>query len=360
MEEIILNTANQISEPHELRPDLYVQFIRYIDRGERTTQTYINNLRQFAAWLAMEGITRPTRQDLISYRKYLEAEHAAISYDPATGWAYRADRRGNRYTIKCRATTTAAYMRTICQFFRWTAAAGIYPNIAENIHAPKIRSDRHKKDALAPADVRAIEKTIDARISAAETPQEAEQAKRLRAIYLLAVTAGLRTIEISRASVKDLEARNGSAWLFIWGKGHSEPDTRKALAKEVYAAIRDYLDTRGSYTATSPLFVATGNRSGGKRLASTTISTMLKRAMQEAGYDSERLTAHSLRHTAGTNVQGLTGDLYATQKYMRHSNPQTTEIYLHVETDQQDAEIAQRLYDLYHHEGINAGSRRKR
>ena len=338
----------QMQDLPELRPDAYAAFIRYIDRGERTTRAYLNNLRQFVAWLNYKGITRPTRQDIILYRQYLEEEHAAIAYDAATGWSYRTDRTGNRYKIRCGATTTAAYLRSISQFFRWTAAEGIYPNIAENVHAPKIRSGRHKKDALAPADVLAIERKIREQITAATTRQEEEQAKRLLAIFLLAVTAGLRTIEISRANVKDLEARNGAAWLYIWGKGHAEPDQKKPLAKEVYNAILDYLDARGSRTPASPLFVATGNRSGGQRLASTTISTMLKRAMQAAGYDSERLTAHSLRHTAGTNVQGLTRDLYATQRYMRHQDPRTTEIYLHGDTDQQDAEIAQSLYDLYH------------
>lgn len=343
----------------DLRPDLYGEFIRYIDRGEKTTRTYLNNLRQFAAWLQMEGITRPTRADIIAYRNFLEHEHAAISYQ-AAGWTYRTDKNGNRYTISCSPATTAQYLRSVCQFFKWTAAAGVYPNIAENVHAPKLRHDHHKKDALQPQDVYAIEQNILREIDTADTPLKREQAERLHAIYLLAVTAGLRTVEISRANVKDLDARNGEAWLFIWGKGHAEPDTKKPIAREVYAAIRKYLQTRQGWTGSSPLFAATGNRSGGKRLASTTISTMLKRAMQGAGYDSERLTAHSLRHTAGTNVQNLTGDLYATQKYMRHSNPATTEIYLHTNTEKQDAEIAQRLYNLYHSEAINAGEGRKR
>ena len=70
--------------------------------------------------------------------------------------------------------------------------------------------------------------------------------------------------------------------------------------------------------------------------------------MQEAGYNSERLTAHSLRHTAGTAVQEMTGDIYATQKYMRHSNPATTEIYLHTNTEMQEAGIASNLYAYYH------------
>ena len=45
-------------------------------------------------------------------------------------------------------------------------------------------------------------------------------------MYLLAVNAGLRTVELSRANVKDLEVKAGSAYLYIWGKGHSEADQK--------------------------------------------------------------------------------------------------------------------------------------
>lgn len=79
--------------------------------------------------------------------------------------------------------------------------------------------------------------------------------------------------------------------------------------------------------------------------------------MQQAGFDSERITAHSLRHTAGTAVQELTGDIYTTQKYMRHSNPATTEIYLHNDTERQEATIAQQLYNLYHGATADTGER---
>lgn len=364
MEALAIRNAAAIRDAGELKPSFFDDFIRFIDRPGRTEKTYITNLRQFAAWLAYRAITRPARQDVIEYRDYLGKEHDAIKLDPdsAEGWSYRRDGRGQRYTVACTPNTVAQYLRSVCAFFRWTAASGLYPNIADNIHAPKIRHDVHKKDALTAADVLTIEKDIAAKAeaktaeaagaakdTAGRVQRSTEQGKRLTAIYGLAVTAGLRTVELSRANVRDLEYKDGQAYLWIHGKGHTEADQKKPLAREVYAAIRDYLDTRQDRpTGKSPLFVATGNRSGGKRLAETTISTMLKRAMQGAGFDSDRLTAHSLRHTAGTNVMELTGDLYQTQAYMRHANPGTTEIYLHNDTARQEAETAQRLYDFYH------------
>lgn len=354
----------------DLRPALFDSFIAYIDRGEKTTRTYITNLRQFAAYLAYREITRPQRQDIILYRQYLTAEHDAIQYDPATGWTYRTDAAGRRYRITCKPATVKQYLQSVRQFFSWTAANGYYPNIAANIHAPKVRQDFHKKDALTAADVLTIEKSIEttagasieaaagaAKDTAGRISRATEQGKRLFAIYTLAVNAGLRTVEISRANVRDLEVKNGHATLYVWGKGHTEADARKPLAPEVYAAIRDYLDSRSDRpTASSPLFVSTGNRSGGQRIAPTTISKMLKKAMQVAGYDSDRITAHTLRHTAGTNVQEITGNLYITQKYMRHASPATTEIYLHNDTERQEAQTAQDLYNLYH--GITAADSR--
>lgn len=345
-------------------PGLLEQYLSFIDRGKKTTQTYITNLRQFAAWIRYANVTSPTRQDIILYREYLSTEHAAIKLDAdsGNGWSFRTDASGNKIIIACKPNTVKQYLQSVCHFFKWAASEGLYPNIADNIHAPKVSQDNHRKEALTAADVLAIERTIAT--TAAENTAKAstykkdtagrieratEQGRRINAIYLLAVNCGLRTIEISRANLKDIETKNGVSYLYVWGKGHSEADTKKTLAPEVKAAIDEYLKCRsGARNKNSPLFTGTGNRSRGQRLAPSTISTMLKRAMQQAGYDSERITAHSLRHTAGTNVQELTGNLYLTQHYMRHANPATTEIYLHNDTERAEAEIAQRLYDHYH------------
>lgn len=343
---------------------LFASYIAFIDRSEKTAQTYTKNLRQFCAWLHYRGIQAPAREDIIAYRDYLLSEHEAIAFDPVTGWRHRPSSTGGPAITSCKPNTVAQYLRTVNAFFTWTAQSGLYPNIAAGIHAPKIRHDTHRKEALTPADVLRIERSIEAtaaaqsaaareagKDTAGRIQRSTAQGKRLKALYLLAVNCGLRTVEISRANIKDVETKGGQAWLYIWGKGHSEPDTRKPLAPEVKAALDDYLNTRtDNPTGSSPLFVSTGNRSGGQRIAATTISTMLKRAMQAAGYDSERITAHSLRHTAGTNIMELTGDLFITQKYMRHSNPATTEIYLHNQTEGREAEIAQQLYNLYHRE----------
>lgn len=353
-----------IAPAQDIGQQLFASFIAYIDRNEKTARTYCTNLRQFMAWMRFADVRRPARQDIIHYREWLTVEHDAIELaeDSPQGWNYRTDRSGNRLMIACKPNTVKQYLQSVKQFFSWTAANGLYPNIAANVHAPKI-AETHRKDSLTAAEVQTIERAISlkaeqkraaaahaAKDAAGKMQRSTEQGARLYAMYLLAVNAGLRTIEISRANVKDIETKGGQAWLYVWGKGRTEADKKKAICQEVYAAIKQYLATRtDNPNGNSPLFVSTGNRSHGRRIAATTISKMLKDALRQAGYDSERLTAHSLRHTAGQAVMQITGDnIYKTQLYMRHSNPKTTEIYLDNNNAAQDAEIANLLYQHYH------------
>ena len=363
---VAVYNRQEMETARELNTSLFNEFICWVDRGEATTRAYVINLRQFAAWLKFAEIARPVRQDIISYRQWLSTEHEAIQLAPdtATGFTYRTDRNGNAITVTCKPNTVKGYLRSVCAFFKWTAANNYYPDIAANIHAPKVDNTAHKKDHFTPAQVLSIETRIAqkaqevteaaanaAKDKAGKIRRSTEQGARLFAMYELAVNAGLRTIELSRANVKDIQVKDGRATLLVWGKGRTEPDQKIALAPEVYAAITNYLKLRADKpTGNAPLFVSTGNRSKGQRIASTTISRMLKAAMVDAGYNSERLTAHSLRHSAGTAMQSITGDLLETQKYMRHADPKTTEIYIHAGEGEEikAAGLAQQLYNLYH------------
>ena len=309
----------QISEGATFSGDLFSRFIDYTDRKDTTTKGYISCIRQFANWMRENGITQPRREDVKAYRDHLEESNLA------TG-------------------TQAQYLRAVKHFFKWTAAEGLFPNVADNIHGAKIRHDIHKKDALQREDVAAIAATID---------RTTENGKRLYAMFLLCVICGLRTIEINRADVGDMKTLGGTVYLYLQGKGHDDKDAPVLLIPEVKAAIDDYLNCReAKATARSPLFTSTSNRSKGERIATTTISTMLKEMLIKAGYDSDRLTAHSLRHTSGTGAHKAGIDLYGVQHLMRHCDPATSEIYIH-DDDHQAAEEKGRqgIYDYYFKDG---------
>ena len=363
-------TTGDMIQGATFSPSYFGAFIDWIDRTENTAKSYVNHLRQFWAWTLYREILQPIREDIIAFREWLLSEHEAITIDKAGKWTYRKDRAtGKPFVLACTPTTTAQYIRSIKQFFRWTSAAGLYPDIAENIRPPKVSYTMHRRDALTVEQVKAVESSIkessrqgiisaeqEKKDTKGRTHRKTEQGARLLAMYQLAVINGLRTVELSRARVKDFEERGGRYYLYIQGKGHSEADERKPLAPEVADAIKEYLHIRAkgfSLNGNSPLFVATGNRNGGGKLDPRTISTIIKDALKTAGLNSSRITAHSLRHTAGTALYGITHDLYGVQKYMRHANPATTEIYLHNDTEKQDADFTDKLYKLFHEENFS-------
>src|SRR5699024_3567128 len=101
------------------------------------------------------------------------------------------------------------------------------------------------------------------------------------------------------------------------------------VAGIVERAIREYLGTRPNAEADAPLFTSTSNNSAGKALTTRSISGIVKQALRNANLDSDRLTAHSLRHTTATLNLLAGGSLEETQQTLRHQNIGTTMIYNH-------------------------------
>ena len=305
----------QATQKPAYKVNIIESFIDYIDRKDSTVKGYITCLRQYAKWLNDNGIRldETTREDVKAYRDYLASSGLAVG-------------------------TQQQYLRAVKQLYKWAATENLYTNIADNVHGAKVRHDSHKKDALGREDVAKIAETID---------RSDEQGKRLYAMYLLCITCGLRTIEINRANVEDLKTVGGKTYLYIQGKGHDDKDAPVLIIPEVKEAINDYFRSRSEkVTPKSPLFTSTSNRSKGGRIATTTISTILKTLLVNAGYDSDRLTAHSLRHTSGTGAYMATGNIYLAQKHQRHADPATTEIYIHAE-ERDSRTTEQQVYNYY-------------
>ena len=89
------------------------------------------------------------------------------------------------------------------------------------------------------------------------------------------------------------------------------------------------MKTRPTAKGQQPLFSSLSNNSKGQRLSPKSISSIVKHRLIDAGYNSDRLTAHSLRHSAVTIslIGGL--PLEEVQQFARHKNISTTQIYAH-------------------------------
>ena len=293
MNEIIMQSGNAITQAQVITEDLYTRFTAYIDASEKTVQTYARAIRQYAKWASENGISQPTREDILRYRDELKESH--------------------------KPTTVQNYITALRLFFQWTEQEQLYPNIANHIIGAKL--DRsHKKDYLTSRQVKKVMETAK---------EESLQGLRDYAILALLFTGGLRTIEVSRANIADIRTAGDNTVLYIQGKGREEKTEYVKIMPEVEDAIRAYLAARKPASTEEPLFTSTSNNSRGKRISTRSVSDIVKQALIKAGFNSDKLTAHSTRHTAVTLALLGGQSLQEVQQFARHANITTTQIYAH-------------------------------
>lgn len=290
----VINNNTEIVAQQSIDLTLFDRFIAYLDSSQKTIETYTKAIRQLFNYFSLNGITRPTREDIIAFRDELKAS----GHKP---------------------TTVQNYITATKLFFKWTAQERIYPNVAEHIKGAKLNRE-HKKDYLTSRQVKTILEAI-----------KRDSVKGLRdyAMLTLMITGGLRTIEVVRADISDLRNIGECTALYVQGKGREEKTEYIKISPEVEKAIRTYLTKRGSKDESEPLFTSTSNNNAGQRLTTRTVSEIVKDRLKSAGYDSNRLTAHSLRHTAVTLSLLAGKDITEVQQFARHSNIATTMIYNH-------------------------------
>ena len=285
---------NSLDVVRTLDFNIFERFINYLDASPKTVETYKKALRQFFNYLGVHGIRQPQREDVLAFRDDLKASGL-------------------------KPTTVQNYITATRIFFKWTEQEGLYPNIAEHVKGAKLDKN-HKKDYLTSRQAKEV-------LAGVQT--DSEDGLRHYAILSSMVTGGLRTIEVSRADVGDLRTVGENTVLFVQGKGREEKTEYIKISAPVEKAIRTYLKARDFTTEEQPLFTSTSNNSRGKRITTRTVSAIVKNALKTAGYDSARLTAHSLRHTAITLALLAGREITEVQQFARHANLNTTMIYNH-------------------------------
>lgn len=274
---------------------IYNSFLGYLDVRPKSVETYRTAIRQFLKYLIDNGITNPTRQDIINYRESLRIAH--------------------------KPNTVQNYLTAVKIFFAWLEQEGIYKDVAHHVKGVKI-SREHKKGYLTQYQGRHLLETVDTSTTTG---------KRDYAMIGLLMTTGLRSIEIQKANVGDMETIGGFTALYVQGKGRDEKAEYVKIVGPVEDAIRDYLRSRSSKKPgkAEPLFASTSNNNRGERMTTRSIRRIVKNSLIEAGYDSDMLSTHALRHTAATLNLLNGGTLEETQQLLRHQNINTTMIYSH-------------------------------
>lgn len=252
---------------------------------------YRRTVAGFFAWVQLTGrqIEALTVADVIAYKEHL-------------------------LNIGKSSLTVASYINSIRRFYEWAEANKYYPNIGKGVHAPKRRQEFKKK----PLSVGKVGELLR---------HEQSQSARDYAITNLCVRTGLRCIEVVRANVGDITYIGEQRVLLVQGKGRVEKDNFVILTDAAYKPLAAYLKTRKNTDTNAPLFTSESNRNNGGRMTTRAVSGLIKKGLRNVGLDNRAFTAHSLRHTAGTNVLRAGGTIEQAQYMLRHSNPSTTQIY---------------------------------
>ena len=145
------------------------------------------------------------------------------------------------------------------------------------------------------------------------------------AILTLFLNCGLRISELVGLNLQDIQDET----MRILGKGNKVRILY--LNDACQAALNRYLAVRRPITGrdANALFLSSQN----ERISRSTVHSMVKKRLLEAGLDATQYSSHKLRHTAATLMLQNGVDVRAVQEVLGHDHLNTTEIYTHIDNE---------------------------
>lgn len=245
---------------------IILEYINFIDRKQITKDSYKRILLQYLDYITTLSISIPKRNDVLKYKEYLLKNLGSA--------------------------TVQKHIVVLRGFYRFCKLNNYSDDITYEIRGMKIQST-YKRQALSIEDSKRL-------IHKAKHRAKDVLGKRNYAIVALLLTTGLRSIEIERADVDDLDIIDGDHVLFVMGKGHDSKDAYVKISNEVYQIIQEYLVARNDES--EALFLTHNKRLESKRLSTKVIRSAVKELLISIGYNSKAYSVHSLRHTFATTA----------------------------------------------------------
>ncbi len=275
--------------------DILRAYSKGLDLRPSTRQSYLRGIRRLKRWHAVNAPALPFNRDLA----HMYADFLRDTYKP---------------------TTVSLYLQSARSFFEWASEEieGVQ-NPFKRVRLPHL-SKAHKRRHFSAEQIQAL---------LAHTDPHTITGLRDRALITLAATAGLRAIEMHRATVSDIETIEGVAFLRVQGKGQDEKADLVRIEGHSIQALQRYLNARDPILEGAPLFANHAHNRKQDTLSTRSISTIVSAAKTRAGINDPKLTAHSLRHTAITLAIMHGQRLDKVQAFARHANLNTTMIYNH-------------------------------
>ncbi|MCH7565905.1 MAG: tyrosine-type recombinase/integrase, partial [Gemmatimonadetes bacterium] len=156
--------------------------------------------------------------------------------------------------------------------------------------------------------------------------QSTRTGRRDYAILVLLARLGLRAGEVVALELDDIDWRAGE--IVVRGKGLLHD--RLPLPPEVGEALAAYLRWHRPPVSTRRVFVRMRAPLRGFAGPST-VSTIVRRALDRAGLNPPLKGAHLLRHSLATGMLRSGASMAEIGEILRHRSPNTTEIYAKID-----------------------------
>lgn len=210
-------------------------------------------------------------------------------------------------------STKSRRISSIKSFFRYlnTKAKIIEKNPAADLEHPKL--EKRNPEYLTLEESKKLLKVISGKDKVRDY-----------AIITLFLNCGLRLSELESIDIDKIKGDT----LTVVGKGNKERTIY--LNDACINAINDYIEVRPKVD-TKALFISERKQ----RMSYRTIQDMIKKYLNKAKLDTNKLSTHSLRHTSATLMYKYGNvDIRTLQGILGHENVSTTQIYTHVDDEQ--------------------------
>lgn len=286
--------------------DRVIEFFTAEIRNPNTRKTYARAARQFFDWARARGLSLNDIQP-VHVAAYVEEDDRA----PAT--------------VK----QNLSALRRLFDFL--VTGQVLSSNPAEPVRSPKLVTSGGKTQPLTAEEAREL---LDSIIEEREDlPQ-----LRDRAIIGVMTYTFARVSAVCRLNVSDY-FQAGHRWkLRIHEKGGQRRTVPVHHKARQY--LNSYLDAAGiREERDAPLFQSLRGRTGeltGKRLQADNVLQMVKRRVEDAGFDPSQISCHTFRATGITTYLENGGELETAQHIAGHASANTTRMY-----DHRDQNVAQ-------------------
>jgi site-specific recombinase XerD len=163
-----------------------------------------------------------------------------------------------------------------------------------------------------------------------------------RAMFELIYSSGLRVSEAAALKTGDIDFAN--RLMLIHGKGgHERVVPFSEHAKKLLLLYLRRKKTVSPYVFPGSAYKNSGRMPGEEHIRSETITLRFRRLLRQFGMDKQRISCHSLRHSAATHLLENGADIRVIQELLGHKSIETTVRYTQLQT-----KGILRVYRKYH------------